>query len=87
GARFLKQLCREMLLLESSDWQFLITTQHARDYAEKRFAEHEQDFALLAGACAKLAAGAPVPPAEIAAIGEIEERDGLFADIQPAAWR
>lgn len=87
GARLLKQLCREMLLLESSDWQFLITTQHARDYAEKRFAEHEQDFALLAGACEKLAAGAPVAPAEITAIGEIEERDGLFADIQPAAWR
>ncbi|MGH9535690.1 MAG: 1,4-alpha-glucan branching protein domain-containing protein, partial [Terriglobales bacterium] len=87
GARLLRQLCREMLLLESSDWQFLITTQHARDYAEQRFAEHERDFNLLAGACEALTAGAPVPAGEMAAIEAVEKRDGLFPDIQPSAWR
>jgi 1,4-alpha-glucan branching enzyme len=40
GERIVKQLCRELLLLESSDWQFLITTESARDYAEARFMTH-----------------------------------------------
>src|SRR5438105_675216 len=34
ATRLARQICRELLLLESSDWQFLITTKHARDYAE-----------------------------------------------------
>ena len=32
--RVLAQLARELLILQASDWQFLITTQAARDYAE-----------------------------------------------------
>src|SRR5690606_23073785 len=36
----LKQLGRELLLLESSDWQFLISTWSARDYAEQRVVFH-----------------------------------------------
>ena len=44
GERVVKQLCRELLLLESSDWQFLITTGAARDYAELRFNTHHDQF-------------------------------------------
>src|SRR5262249_51687377 len=33
--RVLTQATRELLLLEASDWQFLITTGAARDYAER----------------------------------------------------
>ena len=47
GERILKQLCRELLLLESSDWQFLITTEAARDYAEDRFHEHLASFRAI----------------------------------------
>ncbi len=36
----MEQILKELLLLESSDWQFLITTWSARDYAENRFSEH-----------------------------------------------
>src|SRR5262249_37310723 len=32
--RLASQICRELMLLESSDWQFLITTAAAKDYAE-----------------------------------------------------
>src|SRR5207245_506679 len=39
-ARALTQATRELLLLQASDWQFLITTGTARDYAERRVAEH-----------------------------------------------
>ena len=34
------QTLRELLLLQSSDWQFLISTASARDYAELRFSFH-----------------------------------------------
>ncbi len=44
GKRIVQQLCRELLLLESSDWQFLITTGAARDYAEIRFLTHNDQF-------------------------------------------
>ena len=46
--RVLAQLSRELLLLESSDWQFLITTGAARDSAERRVAEHSAEFKRLA---------------------------------------
>jgi 1,4-alpha-glucan branching enzyme len=43
----LKQLARELLLLQSSDWQFLISTWSARDYAELRFTRHFDNFKQL----------------------------------------
>jgi len=36
----LKQLLVELLILQSSDWQFLITTQDAKDYSKERFNFH-----------------------------------------------
>lgn len=46
--RALNQLARENLLLQSSDWPFLITTWQARDYATERFKKHEENFEKLA---------------------------------------
>ncbi len=45
--RVVAQLARELLLLQASDWQFLITTWAARNYAEARFAEHYAHFTRL----------------------------------------
>jgi len=36
----LEQAARELLLLEASDWQFLITTESAAEYSTKRFKSH-----------------------------------------------
>jgi 1,4-alpha-glucan branching enzyme len=46
----LTQAARELLLLESSDWPFLVTTGQAIDWAKGRFAMHRQRFDLLAKA-------------------------------------
>jgi 1,4-alpha-glucan branching enzyme len=46
-ARVLAQAARELLLLQSSDWQFIITTGAAADYATKRFTEHADDLDRL----------------------------------------
>ena len=44
----LNQLARENLLLQSSDWPFLITTWQAKDSATERFEEHVQRFEKIA---------------------------------------
>ncbi len=46
----LAQIARELLLLESSDWPFLVTTGQANEYATKRFNEHVERFHSLADA-------------------------------------
>jgi len=44
----LKQAARELLLLESSDWPFLIGTAQAASYASDRFRQHLERFNRLA---------------------------------------
>lgn len=44
----LKQAAREVLLLQSSDWAFLVTTGQAREYAIQRFNQHLERFQALA---------------------------------------
>lgn len=43
----LNQAARELLLLESSDWPFLVTTGQAREYAIQRFSQHLSRFTDL----------------------------------------
>jgi 1,4-alpha-glucan branching enzyme len=45
--RLLKQLARELLLAQSSDWAFLMKTGTAREYATKRTIEHLARFDRL----------------------------------------
>lgn len=45
--RVLAQTCRELLLMQASDWPFLMTTGTARDYADQRFSLHFADFKQL----------------------------------------
>jgi len=52
-----KQAARELLLLESSDWQFLISTFAARDYAELRVDRHAGDFTAMADMAGKILQG------------------------------
>jgi len=42
--RAARQAVRELLLAESSDWPFLVTTGQAADYAVERFRAHAQRF-------------------------------------------
>jgi 1,4-alpha-glucan branching enzyme len=47
--RILNQLARETLLIQSSDWAFLISAETAREYAERRIEEHISNFRTLEG--------------------------------------
>ncbi|HEV2577376.1 MAG TPA: 1,4-alpha-glucan branching protein domain-containing protein [Acidobacteriaceae bacterium] len=88
GERIVKQLCRELLLLESSDWQFLITTGAARDYAELRFNTHRDQFNEIRALYETLHGddAAQLSEDQLNRLAFIEDRDNIFADIDPSFW-
>jgi len=45
--RILQQIARELLLMEGSDWPFLLYTKQAKEYANMRFHHHHQRFNRL----------------------------------------
>jgi 1,4-alpha-glucan branching enzyme len=79
GARreILAQAARELLLLQSSDWPFLVTTGQAGEYATDRFRSHLERFNRLAG----LAEATELNPADYLWLAEVSEADNLFPDI------
>ncbi len=76
-AEVLAQAAREALLLESSDWPFLITTGQAREYAIARFMEHHARFQRLCDIAQKDAMG----EADMALCREYFDLDNVFPDI------
>lgn len=86
GTAIVQQLCRELLLLESSDWQFLITTGAARDYAESRFRTHSDQFNAVRALWQTFEAAGALPPEAAARLAEITARDGIFPEIDPSFW-
>ena len=76
--RILEQLARELLILEASDWQFLITTGQAKEYAKRRVLIHSRDFQRLANELVKY-----IKTGEFDAelLGKLEERDNPFRPV------
>jgi 1,4-alpha-glucan branching enzyme len=77
---FLAHAARQLLLAQSSDWQFMISTGAVPDYAEKRLNLHCDDAEIL------LAGIQPGSSAEARSramdkVREVEARDDLFPDI------
>ncbi len=79
--RVLAQLAREFLLLQASDWQFLITTWSARDYAERRFAEHYGHFTHLAQLLRGIVEGTPLTTPEEEFLTAREVQNFVFPDV------
>ncbi|MEY2556965.1 MAG: 1,4-alpha-glucan branching enzyme [Verrucomicrobiota bacterium] len=75
--RVLKQLARELLLAQSSDWAFLMKTGTARNYATKRVSDHLLRFNRLHD---EFTSG----NLDEAFLSNCEWRDNLFPDVN---WR
>jgi len=82
--RVLAQATRELLLLQASDWQFLITTWAARDYAERRVAEHYAEFKRLAEMARGLTNGDPLGVEAAETLRRLEREDFVFPELDPA---
>lgn len=78
----LAQAARELLLAQSSDWQFIISTGAAADYAEKRFREHCEDTEKLIDALSPGREGDLDSARRMA--DEMYERDHVFPNVLPA---
>lgn len=74
--RALVQACRELMLLESSDWPYMVAKDRARDYAIERFRTHLGRFGHLAEAMETGGVNGIEK-----ALGEIEEADNIFAGL------
>lgn len=75
-----EQLARELLLLQSSDWQFLMTTGQAADYATERFRSHVERFDRIADAIDSNS------PELDEIVSELLELDNPFPAILPSLY-
>jgi len=74
----LQQTARELLLMEGSDWPFLLYTKQAKEYANKRFHHHHQRFNKLIWQAKNFNEPNRLPKNELR---EIEEIDSCFQDL------
>jgi 1,4-alpha-glucan branching enzyme len=78
----LNQAARELLLQQSSDWPFLVTTLQAKEYAIERFQEHLERFNQLAS----LAQADSYSTADESYLAALRERDNPFSTIDYRDW-
>ena len=74
--RALAQAVREILLLESSDWPYMVAKDRAKEYSIERFTAHSERFRRITGA---LERGEPEQLGP--ELAEIEESDNIFQQI------
>ncbi len=78
----LAQAARELLLAQSSDWQFIISTGAVVDYAERRFTLHCDDAErLISGLTTGLAGKDGSLESATRMADELGQRDALFPDV------
>jgi 1,4-alpha-glucan branching enzyme len=78
----LNQAGRELLLLQSSDWPFLVTTLQAKEYAVERFQEHLDRFDQLVS----LAQAVSFSAEDESYLAALRERDNPFSTIDYRDW-
>ena len=76
--RILKQIARELVLMEGSDWPFLLYTKQAKEYANQRFHHHHQRFNRLIWAAKDLNDKRRL---SLETLEEIESIDSCFQNI------
>jgi 1,4-alpha-glucan branching enzyme len=79
-----QQSLRELLLLQSSDWQFLISTVSARDYAELRFSTHYEWLKQLVSITKEYLHRGEISVGARNFLSDCQRRDNLFPDVD---WR
>ena len=79
----LAQAARSMLLLQSSDWQFIISTGEVEDYAVRRFHGHAGDCAQLMNALEAALSGQDVDGG-VRLARDLQQRDDVFRTIVPS---
>ncbi|GAB4311676.1 MAG: 1,4-alpha-glucan branching protein [Promethearchaeota archaeon] len=71
-ARVLRQCGRELLLMQGSDWPFLLFTEQAKEYANQRFHKHHQAFRKLVWAAGDLDQPGRLSDSELATLEDVD---------------
>ncbi|HQP29965.1 MAG TPA: DUF1957 domain-containing protein [Deltaproteobacteria bacterium] len=82
--RILAQAGRELLLMQGSDWPFLLFTTQAKEYANQRFHHHHQRFRKLIWAAHDLGDHARLPENELA---QMEDIDNPWSELDYAYFK
>ncbi len=81
--RVRRQAARTLLLLQASDWPFLIYSGTATDYAEARIAGHARDLSFLLELREQCSRGVEVDKEALAHFETLEARDRVFPQLDP----
>jgi 1,4-alpha-glucan branching enzyme len=82
----LRAAARELLLLQASDWQFVIHSRGAVDYGFRRFCEHLGRFDRACTIAERRARGVHDGPVQTAELTDIAVHDDVFRDLDLAWW-
>ncbi|MFM2245387.1 MAG: hypothetical protein RL071_1461 [Pseudomonadota bacterium] len=82
----LTEAARALLLVQASDWPFVVRTGGAVDYGIRRFCGHLDDFDVLCNIAEDEAAGRSPSPALLAVRAAALARDPVFPGLQLSAW-
>ncbi|HEX2970794.1 MAG TPA: 1,4-alpha-glucan branching protein domain-containing protein, partial [Tepidisphaeraceae bacterium] len=77
---------RELLLLQASDWPFVIDSHGAVDYGIQRFGGHATQFDRATLMAEELAAGRELDPLREIELREMDSHDSIFPDIDLNWW-
>ncbi len=84
--RIMNQALKELLLMQASDWPFLITKNQASDYAKARFTEHHTCFSSLITLYDSVIVGNELTKEEFSLLDMIEHVDDIFQNIHIHQW-
>ena len=79
----MQQAARELLLLQASDWPFLINNGTAIDYASQRIVAHHSDYKRVADMARRYGRGEYLTQEDWDWLGKLQGRDQPFADARP----
>jgi 1,4-alpha-glucan branching enzyme len=82
----LERLGRQLLLLQSSDWPFVIHSQGAVDYGIQRFSGHATSFDQLGKMAEHVASGKPLTDLQKIELANIDAHDSVFKEIDLNWW-
>jgi 1,4-alpha-glucan branching enzyme len=84
--QYLEKAGRELFLLQSSDWSFVIYSGGATDYGVTRYAGHATRFGRLANIAEAVTRGDRIDAVQQSEIAEADAHDDVFADVDLKWW-
>jgi 1,4-alpha-glucan branching enzyme len=84
--QMLVRSARELLLLQASDWPFVVHSKGAVDYGIQRFSGHATRFDRATAIAARIARGEAMTRLDCVQIAEMDAHDSVFADLDLEAF-